>query len=211
MATKESASLYGNVPDKSPVVLILIDVINDLDFPEGDMLLRQALPMAENLAKLKARIKTCGFAVIYVNDNFGRWRSDFKSQVNHCLHDNVRGRRLAEILCPEEDDYFVLKPAHSGFFSSTLEILLKHLEAQTLIVTGIATNICVLFTVNDAFLRGYEVWVPNDCVAANTRKLTSDALNQMTLAAKSNTAKWENLPWSKWVKASHDAKGASIA
>ena len=91
MTVQPSGTLYGNVPEKSSVVLLLIDVINDLQFPEGEMLLRQAIPMAKNLAKLKARAKNCGFAVIYVNDNFGRWRSDFRSQVNHCLSENVRG------------------------------------------------------------------------------------------------------------------------
>lgn len=198
MAAKQSETLYGNVPEKSAVVLLLIDVINDLNFPHGDVLLRQALPMAANLAKLKARTKKHGFAAIYVNDNFGRWRSDFRSQVDHCLNHSKRGRELTQTLFPENDDYFVLKPAHSGFFSTSLEILLKHLDAKTLIVSGIATDICVLFTVNDAFLRGYDVWVPRDCVAANTRKLTSDALAQMSRSAKAKTSRWQNLPWSQW-------------
>jgi nicotinamidase-related amidase len=124
---KSSKNLYGNVPDTSPVVLLLIDVINDLEFPEGPSLLRHALPMARRLARLKQHAKKRGAAVIYVNDNFGRWRSDFKSQVDHCLKDGVAGRKIVELLRPDEDDYFVLKPAHSGFFSTTLDLLLRHL------------------------------------------------------------------------------------
>jgi nicotinamidase-related amidase len=202
MTTKRFGTLYGNVPEKSAVVLLLIDVINDLEFPEGERLLRHAIPMAKTLAKFKSRVKANGFAVIYVNDNFGKWRSDFRSLVDHCLHDKVRGAELAKILRPAEDDYFVLKPAHSGFYSTTLELLLKHLEAKTLIITGVATNICVLFTVNDAFLRGYDVWVPQDCVAANSRKLTLDALNQMSISVKVHTAKCGSFPWAKWTKSS---------
>jgi nicotinamidase-related amidase len=198
MATKTNDGLYGNVPDKSPVALLLIDVINDLDFPEGEKLLRHALPMARRLARLKKRAKQHGYAAIYVNDNFGRWRSDFNAQVTHCLDDGVLGEEIVKILKPEEDDYFVLKPAHSAFYSTTLELLLKHLSATTLIITGMATNICVAFSVNDAFLRGYDVYVPEDCVAANTTKLTREALEQMKTVAKAHVGPTSELPWRKW-------------
>ena len=103
-------NLHGNVPDTAEAALVLIDVINDLEFPEGDGLLRYALPMAERIAALKRRAKGAGIPTIYVNDNFGRWQSDFNKQVDHCLNDRVRGRPLAELLRPDEDDYFVLKP-----------------------------------------------------------------------------------------------------
>jgi nicotinamidase-related amidase len=195
---KSNKNLYGNVPDTSPVALLLIDVINDLDFPEGPALLRYALPMARRLARLKQQAKRRGVAVIYVNDNFGRWRSDFKSQVDHCLREGVAGRKVVELLRPDEDDYFVLKPAHSGFYSTTLHLLLKHLEATTVILTGMATNICVLFTASDAYLRGYRVVVPRDCVAANSNQLTKDALDHMRTVLKADISASGTLPWSKW-------------
>src|SRR5215207_2253713 len=110
---KLNTDLHGNAPDKSPVAVLLIDVINDLDFPEGDQLLTHALPMARRLAEFKRQLKSEGIPAIYVNDNFGRWRSDFRAQVEHCLHDSTRGRPLVELLRPAEDDYFVLKPKHS--------------------------------------------------------------------------------------------------
>ncbi len=81
----KNEDLHGNAPDKADVALLLIDVINDLNFPEGEELLRYALPMARQIAALKKRAKGQGVAVIYVNDNFGRWRSDFNAQVEHCL------------------------------------------------------------------------------------------------------------------------------
>jgi nicotinamidase-related amidase len=196
---KSNKNLYGNVPDTSAVALLLIDVINDLDFPEGQALLRHALPMARRLARLKKQAKRRGVAVIYVNDNFGRWRSDFKSQVDHCLREEVTGRKVVELLRPDEDDYFVLKPAHSGFYSTTLDLLLEHLQATTVILTGMATNICVLFTASDAYLRGYRVVVPRDCVAANSSQLTKDALDHMRVVLKADISTSRSLPWNKWL------------
>src|SRR5919202_5506490 len=119
----KNEDLHGNVPDKASVALLLIDVINDLEFDSGRALLEHALPAARRLAELKRRAKESGVPVIYVNDNFGRWQSDFKKLLQHVLEDGVCGRPVAELLKPGDDDYFVLKPKHSGFFSTTLDIL----------------------------------------------------------------------------------------
>lgn len=183
----DNDDLHGSAPDKSHVALLLIDVINDLDFPESEQLLQFALPMARSIAALKDRARRAGIPVIYVNDNFGRWRSDFNAQVEHCLRDGVPGRPLVEQLRPTADDYFVLKPKHSGFFSTTLDTLLEYLEVKHLILAGIATNICVLFTANDAYMRDFRLTVPCDCVAANTDEENSRALEQMRLVLKANT------------------------
>jgi len=184
----KNPDLHGNAPDKADIALLLIDVINDLEFPEGDQLLRHALPMAERLLSLKRRAKEAGVPVIYVNDNFGRWRSDFNAQVDHCMNDGVRGKPVVERLKPEEDDYFVLKPKHSGFFSTTLDILLDYLGIKTVIVTGIAGNICVLFTANDAYMRDFSLVVPADCVASNTEEENRNALEVIRKVLKANTS-----------------------
>ena len=164
---------------KSPVVLLLIDVINPLDFPNSDALLKHALPMAERIATLKAKARKHGVPTIYINDNFGRWRSDFQSQVDACLEPDVLGRPIAERLKPDHDDYFILKPMHSGFYLTPLELLLDRLEAETLIVTGMATNICVFFTANDAHMRGYRILAPRDCCAAETEADHDVTLEQL--------------------------------
>jgi nicotinamidase-related amidase len=179
-------ALHGNAPDKSNVAVLLIDLINDMEFDGGDQLLHHSLPMARRVAALKRRARQAEIPVIYVNDNFGRWRSDFNAQVDHCLHDNVRGRPLAEILRPGEEDYFVLKPKHSGFFSTTLDILLDYLEVEILILTGVAANICVLFTANDAYMRDFRLLVPSDCVASNTEEDNRYALEQMRVVLKAD-------------------------
>ena len=161
-----SPDLHGNAPENSSVALLLVDTINDLEFPGGEKLLKPAMKMARNLAALKARLRKHGIPAIYVNDNFGRWTSDFRFLVDHCLNDNVRGRALAQSLHPIESDYFVLKPKHSGFFSTTLELVLKYINVSTLIIGGLTTDVCVLFTANDAYMRDYRLFVPSDCVAS---------------------------------------------
>jgi nicotinamidase-related amidase len=175
----ENPDLHGNVPDKSETVLLLIDVINDLEFDGGELLLEHAQPMAKRLAALKRKAAAAGIPAVYVNDNFGRWRSDFKALIDHCLEDDVRGRPIVGLLKPGPDDYFVLKPTHSGFYATALDILLDYLEAKTLILTGVAGNICVLFTANDAFIRDYRLFVPEDCIASNHEHDNRIALEQM--------------------------------
>lgn len=183
-----SDSLHGNAPDKSDVALLIIDVINDLEFPESDSLLKAALPMSERIAALKNYATSRQIPIIYVNDNFGRWRSDFHAQVHHCLEDHVKGQPIVERLKPDENAYFVLKPKHSGFFSTTLDILLEYLEVKKVIITGIATNICVLFTANDAYMRDFAIHVPCDCVAANSPEENHHALEQMRIVLKADTS-----------------------
>ena len=180
-----SKDLHGSAPDKSGAALLLIDVINDFDFPEGDQLLKLARPVGKNIARLKQRAKAAGIPTIYVNDNFGRWRSDFKKIVTHALEKGL-GKEFVELLLPDEDDYFVLKPKHSGFYSTTLSLLLTHLTAKNLIVTGIAGNNCVLVTANDAYMRDFKLFVPADCVVSNTNEENEHALKQMQTVLKAD-------------------------
>jgi nicotinamidase-related amidase len=170
---------HGAAPDKSRSVLLLVDVINDFDFPEGHQLLRFALPAARRIATLKKRLRSRGVPTIYVNDNFGRWQSDFKKQVERCVSDECLGAPIARLLIPSEDDYFILKPKHSGFYSTSLDVLLTYLGARKLIIAGFAGDICVLFTANDAYMRDYELIVPADCVASETAAANRNACQQM--------------------------------
>ena len=183
---EKNIDLHGSAPDKHKFALLLIDVINDFDFPEADELLKYARKMAPNLLRLKRRAQEAGIPVIYVNDNFGRWKSDFRHTVNHCAQ-HGRGRDVVKLLRPEKSDYFVLKPKHSGFFSTTLETLLRYLETQTLILTDIAGNFCVLFTANDAYMRDFNLFVPSDCTVSNTKKENESALGLMKKFLKADT------------------------
>ena len=178
MRTKND-DLHGNVPDQCSVALILIDVINDMEFESGAALLKNALPAARRLAELRRRAKMAGVPVIYVNDNFGKWRSDFRRQLGHVLEEGVRGQPVAELLKPDEKDYFVLKAKHSGFYHTQLDLLIDYLKVKTLILSGFTTDICVLFTASDAYMRDLELIVATDCVAATRNEDHERALEHM--------------------------------
>jgi nicotinamidase-related amidase len=185
--------LHGNVPETSPVALVLVDVINDLEFDGGKTLLKRALPMAKRLAALTERAREAGVAVIYVNDNFGKWRSDFRTLLQHCMRDDVNGKEIAAILAPKKSDYFVLKPKHSGFFSTTLDTLLEYLHVRTLIVTGLTTDRCVLFTASDAHMRDLHLVVPEDCCAAQTQEEHDQAMEMIERVLGADTTSSEEI------------------
>jgi nicotinamidase-related amidase len=195
LVARPQGDLYGNAPEKSHTVLLIIDVINDLEFPEGEQLLGQMLPMARELAGLKQAARQASVPVVYVNDNFGRWRSDFNAQIDHCLQDGTRGEQVVELLKPGNDDYFMLKPKQSGFSATPLELMLDHFGAKAVIIAGVATHICVLFTAVDAYQRGYKIIVPRDCVAANTSYETEIALQVMELRMEAETRPWREINW----------------
>lgn len=194
--------LHGFVPDTAEAALLLIDLINDFDFEGSDGLVAATLPMAQRIAELKRQAKAAGIPVLYVNDNYGRWQSDFNKLVEHCIEEGCRGREITALLKPEEDDYFVLKPKHSGFFSTTLDTLLDYLKVKTLILTGVAANICVLFTANDAYMRDYRLIVPRDCVASNEPEETEHALNEMARVLKADITPSDQLDLARLNRAS---------
>jgi nicotinamidase-related amidase len=189
--------LHGNAPDESRLALLVIDMINAFDFDGAEAMLSRALAAAQAIAALKRRARAAGVPVLYVNDNFGRWRSDFRSILGHVLEDRCRGKPIAELLRPEPDDYFVLKPKHSGFQFTTLDVLLAHLGARTLILTGVAGNFCVLFTAHDAYMRDYRLIVPRDCVASQSEADDRYALEHMACVTKADTRASSELDFAK--------------
>jgi len=172
---------------------LLIDVINDLAFEGADALIAEAESMASRLAELKRRASKAGVPTIYINDNFGQWRSDFRRTVVHCTAKTSPGRRVSRRLSPTSRDYFVLKPKHSGFYDTTLDTLLSSLQIRRVVLTGIAGNICVLFTANDAYMRGLKIFVPADCVVSNTAQDNENALRQIHAVLKGNVSPSERL------------------
>jgi nicotinamidase-related amidase len=172
----------------SGTALLLIDVVNDLAFEGSGALVAQAEAMAVRLAALKRRTAAAGMPTVYVNDNFGRWRSDFRQTVKHCTARRSPGRLVSQRLRPTARDYFVLKPKHSGFFDTTLDSLLEALRIRRVILTGIAGNICVIFTANDAYMRDLRIFAPADCIVSNTAAENDHALRQIGTVLKGNLA-----------------------
>jgi nicotinamidase-related amidase len=183
----KNPDLHGNVPERSEVALLLIDTINDMEFPGAEDLFPHAAAAAPHIAALKRRCREARIPALYVNDNFGRWQSDFNKLVAHVIDDNSRGRPIAEQLRPDPDqDYFVLKPKHSGFFSTILDTLLQYLGAKTLILTGFTADNCVLFTANDAYMRDLNLLIPADCVASLDPAENAHALEHMRRVLKAD-------------------------
>lgn len=186
--------------------LLLIDVINDLAFEGSEALVEQAEPMATRLARLKRRAAVAGLPVIYINDNFGQWRSDFRQTVAHCTKSTSPGRRVSQRLRPTPRDYFVLKPKHSAFFDTTLDTLLQALRIRRVILTGIAGNICVLFTANDAYMRDQKLYVPSDCIVSNTAADNDYALRQIETVLKGTVAPSTSLKFGKRARKTSGAR-----
>jgi nicotinamidase-related amidase len=159
--------------------LLVIDMISEWSFDGARPLLAQAATIAPRIAALTARCRAAGVPVIYANDNRGQWRSDFRQVVEHALAAGGAGARIADQLAPHDDDYFVLKPKHSAFFATPMELLLQHLEVRRLLLAGVACDQCVMATASDARMRDYEVMVPRDCVASPTVARNRRALEHL--------------------------------
>lgn len=150
-------------------VLLVIDVLARRDFAEGGRQVQRALPLAPRIARLAARCHAAGVPVACAHDNCGRWRSDLRQVARAAIAEGGAespGVRIARTLAPHARHCFVLKPRHSAFFMTPLELLLQDLRAQRLLLAGLAAEQCVLATAGDAHMRGFALAVPRDCVAA---------------------------------------------
>jgi nicotinamidase-related amidase len=172
---------------RAKTALLLIDVINPFSFPNGRRYAKAWLPTARRIAALRARVRAARIPVVYVNDNFGQWRSDFARVVDMCGADGMPGATQVRLLTPEADDFFVLKPTLSGFHETPLHLLLKSGGVETVIIAGFAADICVFFTAADAHMRDYHVVVAADCVAAESTKDCQHSLRAMSRLFKART------------------------
>jgi nicotinamidase-related amidase len=178
---------------RSRTALLLVDVINPFDFEGGHAFARKAVRVAHAINRLRDRATGAGVPVIYVNDNFGKWRSDVAALVAFCLRPGMPGCKVVEILAPRPRDYVVLKSTLSGFYQTPLETMLRLGGVETLVVTGFAADNCVLFTTADAYMRDFAVRVPRDCVGSKTREAHRRALRTMTELFGAETAKSSTL------------------
>ncbi len=159
--------------------LMIIDVINHLDFPGGEKLVPWARRLAPKLAAFAMQARRAEIPVIYVNDHFGNWRNNFQDIYRKFTAKSSNVRDICQKLKPHPTDYFILKPRHSAFFSTSLIPLLEDLKIKRLILAGIATNLCVLFTAHDAHMHQYKLVVLSDCCAAESDFDHNVALTQL--------------------------------
>jgi nicotinamidase-related amidase len=180
----------GNTDRSHSQALLIIDMISAFDFPGGNRLMNPALQAAHKIAQLKRRAKRRGVPCIYVNDNSGHWNSDRHELIDRCLNLKSRAADIVRVIEPDHEDYFVLKPRHSGFFATPLQALLMQLQARRLIITGVTAHQCVLFTAVDAHVRDYKLTIPRDCVASFSPSQARQALalSQLSLHADTRPA-----------------------
>lgn len=167
--------------------LLIVDLINDFDFPRGDLLATNTIDICPSLLKLKKFCKQQQIPVIYVNDHYGLWKADLNTVMGHAVND--RSEPIIQQIKPEPDDYFLIKPKHSGFYGTALNTLLRQLGVDSVIVTGVAGNICVFFTANDAYMREYAIYVPANAIASETEKDNHYALEMMKTVLSADTRK----------------------
>ncbi len=171
-------------PTRIRFALLLIDFINPLQFPGASEISEGALKAARATAGLRQRVRSMGGQVIFANDNYGLWQSDFRQHHARCLSLGGAARTLAEKLSPRQSDIAILKPRHSAFYATPLDLILQHMNCRRLILTGLATDNCILFTAMDAYVRGYRLWVPADCTAAESSTAKDHALEHMRRVLK---------------------------
>ncbi len=177
----------GLAPDRSDTVLIVLDLISDFDFEDGAKIARAALGVAKRIAALRERATAAKVPVIFVNDQIGRWQSDFPGLVPHCGHAGSRGAAIVRTIAPGASDYCVLKPKHSGFFATALDTLLELHRREAPRADGRLEHQCVLFTANDAYVRDLAVIIPRDCISARVARDTRLALRYFETALGADT------------------------
>ncbi|KKK36160.1 isochorismatase [Mesobacillus campisalis] len=165
--------------------LLIIDMINDFDFEQGEILSRKAAEITTPIVNLKQQFQEKNLPVVYINDHFDLWKADIDKIIEYCTND--LSREVIARISPGKDDYFLIKPKHSAFYETALHTLLQQLGVNTLILAGVAGNICVLFTANDAYMREYKLYIPEDCVASNSHEDNEYALAMMREVLSANT------------------------
>jgi nicotinamidase-related amidase len=183
MPRKPAAGANGDT------ALLIIDVISEFEFPGAVAVLRCAPKPLRQIAKLKARAKASGVPIIYVNDMGPSWEWDRSAFVERCLRPTARGHRLVRLIAPDAEDHFIFKPKHSGFYGTPLHALLSRLKIKKLIMTGLTSHQCVLFTAVDAYVREYELLVPRDCIGAPSARESRHAMFIFERALKARLAR----------------------
>ena len=173
--------MKGNNPP-----LIIIDIINDFQFQHGEALSKQTTNIVQNIYQFKRYMYQHNHPVIYVNDHYQLWQANLEKILKKCT--NPLSQPILSLLRPADEDYFLIKPKHSIFYGTALNMLLDELQVDTLILTGIAGNICVLFSANDAYMREYNLIIPSDCIASNVKEDNDFALKMMKNVLQANTA-----------------------
>jgi nicotinamidase-related amidase len=181
------------------VALLIVDMINAFEFEGGEDLLPKAARTADAILGLRDAADDCGAPVIYVNDNYGRWHADRDKIVAACQSAGGEAADIVKRIAPRERDLFVVKPQVSGFYATNLPVLLPKLGVSRIVLTGVAADICILFTAADAHMRDYEIWAPKNAVASEDERRTDWALDIMRKSMDAETRPTDELTLADWI------------
>ena len=159
--------------------LVVIDMINTYDHEDAERLRASAEEVVPVIGALLERARDASAPVIYVNDNFGQWRSDQRALVENAI--GSEHGSLVEPIAPNEDAMFVVKARHSIFYETPLDYLLDQEGVDEVVMVGQATEQCVLYSALDAHIRHIPVIVPRDAVAHIHEDLAEAALRMMEI------------------------------
>ena len=164
--------------NKESTAILVVDMLNDFLKPGGKMVLDIGKAIIEPSSRLLERARNNRISIVYVNDSHRpglRQDREFRKRAEHCI-EGTWGSEVIRELKPREGDFVVKKRRFSGFYETDLDLTLKDLEIDTVVIIGVVTNICVRSTVHDAFFRGYKVIIPRDCVMATGEREQESSL-----------------------------------
>ncbi|HYZ80677.1 MAG TPA: isochorismatase family cysteine hydrolase [Solirubrobacteraceae bacterium] len=165
--------------------LIITDMLNPYDHADAEPLMESARSVVPRLSELIAQAKERDVVVAYVNDNHGDWTAG-RDELAHAAMEGA-APELVEPLLPPPDVPFVVKARHSVFYSTQLEYMLRQFGVTRLVLTGQVTEQCILYSALDAYVRHFEVVVPQDAVAHIHEDLAESALRMMRINMRAET------------------------
>ncbi|MGR4866042.1 isochorismatase family cysteine hydrolase [Caulobacter sp. LARHSG274] len=200
MADRDPDAARIGGPAPGGVGLLIIDMINPMDFSGAEAMLPRIDALVATVLDLRRQADALGVPVVYVNDNYGQWHSERSKIIETCAAPDRPGREMIRRIAPRPDDYFVIKPQVSGFYATNLPVLLPKLGVRRLVLTGIAADICVLFTAADAHMRDYDLWIPPDAVAGEDERRAQWALAIMRQSLAAETRPTRELDLKRWMR-----------
>jgi nicotinamidase-related amidase len=144
--------------------LLLVDVVNDFRHEDGERLLASFRKRHAGLVAALAAARERDVPVVYANDNLGVWDGDGPGQVRRAIEGGSGGELVAAI-APRPGDRYIVKPRYSAFDLTPLELVLRELDIERLLLAGAATEMCVVQTAIHARDRGFKVSILCDACA----------------------------------------------
>jgi nicotinamidase-related amidase len=173
MATGRGGTALSSTAVKD--ALLLVDVIQDFRHEDGERLLESFRERQPALLAAIERARRDEIPIVYANDNHGVWDGDAGSLVRRAVADG-RAPELVQAVAPREGDRLVVKPRYSAFDHTPLELVLRELEIERILLAGTATEMCVVQTAIDAKEEGFKVTILADACATNDERMEKLAL-----------------------------------